>query len=167
MFVFSNDTILGDGSVYNSPESIAFGPNFKSMYVTDADRGGPGGGMHVLDPTTGAGTAFFPLPSSAGNDGAGESDWTALDANRNVFITNENTTQGVMQVNTTTGDVILPSFIPDTPGIFPYTLSFDKNGNVWLGDRTRCWNTAPCGASSNHHRPELQHDFCGDIQSGR
>ncbi len=44
--VFSNDTILGDGSVYNSPESIAFGPNFNSIYVTDANRNGPGGGMH-------------------------------------------------------------------------------------------------------------------------
>jgi DNA-binding beta-propeller fold protein YncE len=67
--VFSNDTILGDGTTFNSPESIAFGPGFKYMYVSDANRDGTGGGIHVIDPATGKGVAFFALPSSAGSDG--------------------------------------------------------------------------------------------------
>ncbi len=59
-------------------------------------------------------------------------------------MTNENSTQGVMQVNTTSGDVIQPSFIPNLPTI-GYALSFDKNGNVWVGDTNAVLEYSPSG----------------------
>ncbi|HEX9539008.1 MAG TPA: hypothetical protein VGA04_12650, partial [Streptosporangiaceae bacterium] len=53
--VFSNDSILGDGTAFDSPESIAFGPGYTRMYVSDANRFGSGGGIHIIDTATGKG----------------------------------------------------------------------------------------------------------------
>jgi DNA-binding beta-propeller fold protein YncE len=58
--VFSNNTILADGTSFNSPESIAFGPGYTSMFVSDANRNGPNGGIHVIDTATGKAQAFLP-----------------------------------------------------------------------------------------------------------
>src|SRR5207248_3184416 len=110
--IFSDDTILGDGTKFNSPESIAFGPGFARMYVSDADRGGPGGGIHVLDASTGRGVGFYPLPHSSGSEGVGESDWLAFDSSAKLYMTNENQSQGVMQIDQSNGDITQPSFIP-------------------------------------------------------
>ncbi len=131
--VFSDNTILGDGTTFNSPESIAFGPGFKRMYVTDANRDGTGGGIHVIDPATGKGLGFYPLPGSSGSEGQGESDWLAFDKSGNLFMTNENPTQGIMEVNKTSGDIIQPSFVANLPD-YGYAISFDDNGNLWLSD---------------------------------
>jgi hypothetical protein len=146
--VFSNDTILGDGTSYNSPESIAFGPGFTKMYVSDANRNGPGGGIHVVNPTTGAGEGFYSLPTSSGSEGTGESDWLAFDHNGNLFMTNENPTQGIMQVDQTTGDIIQPSLVPNLPST-GYALSFDENGNVWIGDTSSILEYSPTGTLLN------------------
>ena len=72
--VFSDNARLADGTAFNSPESIAFGPGYSKMYVSDANRGGPGGGIHVIDAATGKGAGFLRLPSSTGSHGTGESD---------------------------------------------------------------------------------------------
>ena len=146
--VFSNNTILADGTSYNSPESIAFGPGFAKMYVSDANRFGPGGGIHVVNPASGKGTDFFPLPTSSGSDGAGESDWLAFNAAATLFMTNENATQGVMKVNQTTKDIVQPSFVPNLPNT-GYALSFDKNGNLWVGVTDRIMEFNSTGALVN------------------
>jgi hypothetical protein len=142
--VFSSNTTLNDGTSYNAPESIAFGPGFTKMYVSDANRNGPGGGIHVVNATTGAGEGFYSLPTSSGSEGAGESDWLAFDNNARLFMTNENPTQGVMQVNQTTGDVVQPSLVPNLPDI-GYGLSFDKNNDLWVGDTSSILEYSPNG----------------------
>jgi hypothetical protein len=137
--IFSNNTILGDGHVYNSPETIAFSSDFSKLYVSGANRFGPGGGINVVDTATGHGVGFLLLPSSSGSEsiysqGQGESDWLAFNAANALYMTNENpTTQGVMQVNLITGDIVQPSFAPNLPDD-GYAISFDKNGDLWVGD---------------------------------
>ena len=131
--VFSNNTILADGTLFNSPESIAFGPGYTSMFVSDANRHGPNGGIHVIDTATGKGHAFLPLPSSNGSSGVGESDWLTFNHSGTLFMTNENPTQGVMQVNQTTGDITQPSFVANFPND-AYAMSFDTNDNLWVSD---------------------------------
>ncbi len=131
--VFSNNTILTDGTKYNSPESIAFNAGFTKMYVSDANRGGPGGGIHVVDASTGKGLDFLPISSSTGFEGQGESDWLAFNASNTLYMTNENRIQGVMQVDQTTKNIVSPSFVPNLPNI-GYAISFDKNGDLWVGD---------------------------------
>lgn len=139
---FSDNAILDDGTVYNSPESIAFGPDGK-MYVSDANRDGPGGGIHIVDPLTGKGLGFLPLPSSTGSMGKGESDWLAFNAAGDLYMTNENDAQGVMRVNLATGDVVQPSFIPNTPGA--YAISYDPHGNIWLASTAQISEYSPAG----------------------
>jgi hypothetical protein len=134
--VFASNTSLGNGHTFNSPESIVFNRGYTQMLVSDANRDGSGGGINVVDMATGAGVGFYPLPSSSGSEGTGESDWLAFDANSNLFMTNENPTQGIMKIDTGTGDVVLPSFAPNLPN-YGYALSFDKSGNLWLGDTDR------------------------------
>jgi sugar lactone lactonase YvrE/lysophospholipase L1-like esterase len=131
--VFSNNTILADGTSLNSPESIAFGPGYTRMFVSDANRNGPNGGIHVIDTATGKGHAFLPLPSSNGSSGVGESDWLAFNHSGTLFMTNENPTQGVMQVNQSTGDITQPSFAANFPND-AYAMSFDTNDNLWVSD---------------------------------
>lgn len=131
--VFSNDQILGDGTGFNSPESIAFGPGYTRMYVSDANRLGVGGGIHVIDTASGKGVGFYPLPSSVGSEGVGESDWLAFDQAGSLYMTNENAAQGVMKVDQATGDVVQPSFISNLPDI-GYATSFDRNGDLWVSD---------------------------------
>lgn len=133
--VFSDNTILGDASSFNSPESIAFGPGYTKMYVSDANRNGPGGGIHVLDPATGKALGFLSLPTSSGSAGAGESDWLAFDKSGSLFMTNENPAQGIMQVDLSGGDIVQPSLVANLPDD-GYALSFDSGGNIWLGDTT-------------------------------
>jgi hypothetical protein len=134
--VFASSSTLGDGHVLNSPESIVFNRSYSEMFVSDANRYGSGGGINVLSTATGKGIAFYSLSSSNGSEGAGEADWLAFDANSTLYVTNENPVQGVMKVNTTTGDVVQPSFIPNLPN-YGYALSFDKNGDLWLGNTDR------------------------------
>jgi hypothetical protein len=134
--VFSNDAILGDGTQFNSPESIAFGPGYAKMYVSDANRFGSGGGIHVIDPATGKGIGFLPLPSSLGSLGTGESDWLAFSPSASLYMTNENATQGVMEVDEAAGDIVQPSFIPNLPG-YGYAMSFDPSGDLWLSDTSQ------------------------------
>jgi hypothetical protein len=131
--VFASNTTLGNGHVFNSPESIVFSKGYSRMYVSDADRYGENGGINVIDTATGTSLGFYPLPSSQGYDGPGQSDWLAFDANSNLYMTNENPTQGVMKVDPTTGDIVQPSFVPSLP-TYGYAISFDKNGNLWVGD---------------------------------
>jgi hypothetical protein len=76
---------------------------------------------------------FLPLPSSNGSSGVGESDWLAFNHSGTLFMTNENPTQGVMQVNQTTRDITQPSFVPDFPND-AYAMSFDTNDNLWVSD---------------------------------
>lgn len=142
--VFSNDTILGDGTVFNSPESIAFGPGYTRMYVSDANRDGPGGGIHVIDSATGKGIGFYPLASSSGSEGTGESDWLAVNQSGALFMTNENPAQGIMQVDQTTGDIQQPSFVPKLPDI-GYAMSFDQNGDLWVSDTSSILEYSPTG----------------------
>lgn len=144
--VLSNNQTLGDGSIYNGPEQLAFTPDFSELYVTDFECGcyppfGPPGGLHLISPTTGKGLAFYPLPSSygcfPGTCFQGESDGVALSGS-NVYITNETQTQGIMRVNTTTGDIYQPSLIPNLPGGgIPYGLALDKNNQLWIADTTQ------------------------------
>lgn len=146
--VFANSSSLGNGHVLNSPESIAFNLGYSKMYVSDANRDGPGGGLNVIDTATGSGTDFYALPSSNGSEGLGESDWLAFDANSNLYMTNENPSQGVMKVDQTTGDIVQPSLAANLPND-GYALSFDKNGNLWLGATDRIMEFDPTGALIN------------------
>lgn len=146
--VFSDDATLGDGTVYDSPESIVFSRDFSRMYISDADRFGPGGGIHVVDRATGKGIGFYPLPSSSGSEGAGESDWLALSQSGALLMTNENPVQGLMQVNQSTGDTAQPSVAADLPN-FGYAISVDKNGNLWIGDTDRVLEYTPGGTLLN------------------
>ena len=146
--VFSSDATLNDGTSYNAPESIAFGPGFTKMYVSDANRNGPGGGIHVVNAASGAGDGFYSLPSSSGSEGTGESDWLAFNHSAKLFMTNEDPSQGIMQVDQTAGDVIQPSFVPNLPDV-GYALSFDKNDNVWVGDTSAILEYGPSGALLN------------------
>jgi hypothetical protein len=176
--VFSNDSSLADGTVFNSPESIAFGPGFTKMYVSDANRFGTGGGIHVIDPATGKGIGFLPLPSSNGSGGVGESDWLALDANASLFMTNENPAQGIMQVNQSTGDIVSPSFAGNLPN-FGYAMSYDPSGNLWLSDTDRILEFSPSGSLlraitnpsfsvvfAGVFNPPFNTIYAGDIQTG-
>jgi hypothetical protein len=131
--VFSSDSILGDGTKFNSPESIAFGPGYTRMYVSDANRFGTGGGIHVIDTATGKGVGFYSLPSSSGSAGPSESDWLALNSSASLFMTNEKPSQGIMQINQATGDIVQPSFVANLPNV-GYAMSFDLNGDLWLSD---------------------------------
>jgi hypothetical protein len=142
--VFSNNSILADGTSFNSPESIAFGPGYSTIYVSDANRNGPGGGIHVLDPATGKGTGFFPLPSSTGSDGVGESDWLAFSPSADLYMTNENAAQGIMKVDPSTKDIVQPSFKPNLPNI-GYAMSFDPSGDLWLSATNQILEYAPDG----------------------
>jgi len=142
--VFSDNTILADGTSYNSPESVAFSSGFTNMYVSDANRFGLGGGIHVVDASTGKGQDFLPISSSFGSDGQGESDWLAFNASNNLYMTNENPTQGVMQVDLGTKDIVSPSFVPNLPNT-GYAISFDKNGNLWVGDTDSILEYSPSG----------------------
>jgi len=143
--VFSNDSHLSSPHVFNAPESIAFNPSGTLMYVSNANRGGAGGGINILDAATGNGIGVLPLPSSDGSDGVGESDWLAFNAEGSLFMTNENPTQGVMQIDSSAGDIISPSFAANLPNT-AYALSFDKNGNVWVADTDRLIEYDPSGA---------------------
>jgi hypothetical protein len=131
--VFADDSTLGNGQGFDSPESIVFNKGYTKMYVSGANRFGSGGGVNVIDTATGKSDGYFPLPSSNGSEGAGESDWLAFDSSSNLYMTNENPSQGVMRVDQTTGDVVQPSFVSGLP-TYGYAISFDKNGNLWLGD---------------------------------
>jgi hypothetical protein len=144
--VVASNTTLGNGHAFNAPESTVFNRGYSQMFVSDANRDGPGGGINVVDTATGGGVAFYPLPSSQGSEGAGEADWLAFDANSNLFMTNENPTQGVMKVDANTGDVVQPSFAPNLPD-YGYALSFDKNGNLWVGDTSSILEYDPSGAT--------------------
>jgi hypothetical protein len=146
--VFASNSTLGDGDVFDSPESIVFDRGYKHLYISDADRFGPGGGINVVDASTGAGTGFYPLPSSNGSEGSGESDWLAFDANSTLYMTNENPTQGVMRVDPTTGDIEQPSVVSNLPN-YAYALSFDKNGNMWVGATDRILEFTTSGAPIN------------------
>lgn len=146
--VFANNATLGNGHVLNSPESIVFDLGYSKMFVSNANRGGSGGGINVINTATGTGSGFYPLPSSNGSEGTGESDWLAFDANSTLYMTNERPAQGVMKVDQATGDIIQPSFIPNLPN-FGYALSFDKNGNLWVGDTDRILEFGPGGSSMN------------------
>ncbi len=143
--VFASNSMLGNGQNFDSPESIVFNRGYTQMLVSGANRFGSGGGINVVDVATGTGAGFYRLPSSSGSEGTGESDWLAFDANSNLFMTNENPAQGVMKVDTATGDVVLPSFAPNLPN-YPYALSFDKSGNLWVGDTDRILKFDSSGA---------------------
>jgi hypothetical protein len=142
--VFSNHTILADGTSYNSPESVAFNSGFTKLYVSDANRFGTGGGIHVVDASTGKGLDFLPISSSSGSAGQGESDWLAFNAANTLYMTNENPVQGIMQVNEATKDIVSPSFVANLPN-FGYAISFDKLGDVWVGDSNTILEYSPAG----------------------
>jgi hypothetical protein len=142
--VAASSATLGNGHVFDAPESIVFNKGYTQMLISDANRSGPGGGINVVNPATGAGLGFYALPSSSGSDGIGESDWLAFDASSNLYMTNENPSQGVMKVDTSTGDVIQPSFAASLPDV-GYGLSLDKNGNVWVGDTSSILEFNPAG----------------------
>jgi hypothetical protein len=176
--VFSSDSTLGDGTSFDSPESIAFGPGYTKMYVSDANRDGANGGIHVIDMATGKGSGFFPLPSSSGSEGVGESDWLAFDHSGSLFMTNENPTQGIMQVDTKAGDIVQPSFVANLPN-YGYALSFDSNGNIWLSDTSSILEYDPSGKLINTitnpnfqtvfsavFNPPYNTVYAGDLSSG-
>jgi GDSL-like Lipase/Acylhydrolase family len=176
--IFSDDTILGDGTSFNSPESIAFGPGYTQMYVSDANRSGPNGGMHVIDTATGKGVGFLPLPNSSGSEGAGESDWLAFNHAGTLFMTNENPTQGIMQVDPNSGDIVQPSFVANLPD-YGYAVSFDPNGNLWLSDSSSILEYDPSGNLINTitnqsfqtvfsavFNPPYNTVYAGDLSSG-
>jgi streptogramin lyase len=176
--VFSNDSILGDGTSFDAPESIAFGPGYKQMYVSDANRDEANGGIHVIDTATGKGAGFFKLPSSSGSEGVGESDWLAFDHTGTLFMTNENPAQGIMQVDQSSGDVVQPSFVANLPN-YGYALSFDANGNIWLSDTSTILEYDPSGNLINTitnpnfqtvfsavFNPPYNTVYAGDLSSG-
>ena len=142
--VFSNNAILADGTSYNSPESVAFNAGFTKLYVSDANRFGTGGGIHVIDASTGKGLDFLPISSSSGSGGQGESDWLAFNAANTLYMTNENPVQGIMQVNEATKDIVSPSFVANLPNV-GYAISFDKLGDVWVGDTNTILEYSPAG----------------------
>ena len=146
--VFSNNSILNDGTSFNSPESIAFGPGYTKMYVSGANRNGPGGGIHVIDTATGKGIGFYALSSSVGSAGIGESDWLAFNASATLYMTNENQTQGVMQVDQSSGDIVKPSFVANLPAT-GYAMAFDPSGDLWLSDTSKILEYAPSGSLIN------------------
>lgn len=143
--VFASNSTLGNGQSFNSPESIAFDQGYANLFVSDANRHGPGGGINVVSAATGRGTGFYPLPSSNGSAGTGESDWLAFDVHARLFMTNENPAQGVMQVDQNTGDIVQPSLVANLPNE-GYALSFDKNGDLWVGDTDTIREFTPTGA---------------------
>ena len=143
--VFSSSAMLGDGTVYNSPESIAFGPGSTKMYVSDANRFGTGGGIYVLTPLTGAGIGFYHLATSTGSMGAGESDFLAESPAATLYMTNENPVQGFMAVDQATGNIVSPSFAATLPST-GYAIAFLPNGNMWVRDTTRILEYSPSGA---------------------
>ncbi len=176
--VFSNDSILGDGTAFDSPESIAFGPGYTRMYVSDANRFGSGGGIHIIDTATGKGVGSLPLPSSSGSEGAGESDWLAFDHTGTLFMTNENPAQGIMQVDLSSKDIVQPSFVANLPN-YGYALSFDANGNIWLSDTSSILEYDPSGKLINTitnpsfqtvfsavFNPPYNTVYAGDLSSG-
>jgi sugar lactone lactonase YvrE len=130
---FASNATLANGHSFNAPESIVFSKGYSQMFVSNANREGAGGGINIVDTATGKGAGFYPLPSSNGSEGAGESDWLAFDANSTLYMTNESPSQGVMKVDTGTGDIVQPSFVADLPN-YGYAISFDKDGNLWVGD---------------------------------
>lgn len=142
--VLADNTTLGNNQELNAPESIAFNKGYTKMYVSDANREGSGGGINIINTSDGTGAGFLPLPSSSGSEGIGESDWLAFDANSNLFMTNENASQGVMKVDLGAGDIVQPSFVSSLPNI-GYALSFDKDGNLWLGATDRILEFNPSG----------------------
>src|SRR5262249_2954738 len=104
--VLSNNSILGDGSIYNGPEQLALTLDFMGLFVTDLELilgpspNGPGG-LHLISPTTGKGLAWYPLSSSYGGGclpgtcSSGETDGVAVDG-ANVYVSNETQSQGIM-----------------------------------------------------------------------
>ncbi|MHA7168099.1 hypothetical protein ACX801_08040 [Arthrobacter bambusae] len=143
--VFSNDSILADATSFNSPESIAFGPGYTKMYVSDAKRSSADGGIHVIDTATGKGLGFYALPNSHGGaPGFGESDWLAFDASATLYMTDENETQGVMQVNQSSGDIVQPSFVANLPAT-GFAIAFDQSGDLWLSDTSSILEYSPAG----------------------
>jgi lysophospholipase L1-like esterase len=176
--VFSNDSILGDGTSFNAPESIAFGPGYTRMYVSDANRDGANGGIHIIDTATGKGVGFLPLPSSSGSEGTGESDWLAFNHAGTLFMTNENPSQGIMQVDPSSGDIVQPSLVANLPN-YGYALSFDANGNMWLSDTSSVLEYDPSGKLINTitnpsfqtvfsavFNPPYNTVYAGDLSSG-
>ena len=146
--VFSNDLILADGTAYHNPESVAFNAGFTKLYVSEVNRIGTPRGIHVVDASTGKGLDFLPLNSSSGSSapgaGQGQSDWLAFNASDTLFMTNENSSQGIMQVDQVTKDIVSPSFVPNLPNT-GYAISFDKNGDLWVGDTNTILEYSPAG----------------------
>ncbi len=176
--VFSDNSILGDGTSFDSPESIAFGPGYARMYVSDANRDGAGGGIHIIDTATGKGVGFLKLPSSSGSDGTGESDWLAFNHAGTLFMTNENQAQGIMQVDQSSGDIVQPSLVANLPD-YGYALSFDASGNIWLSDTSSILEYDPSGNLINTitnpsfqtifsavFNPPYNTVYVGDLSSG-
>jgi hypothetical protein len=141
--VFSNDSTLADGTTFNNPNSIAFGPGYARMYVSDI---GYHGGIHVIDTATGKGVGFFPVPSSNGSNesGSGEPFFLAFDPSGTLYMTNSNALQGVMRVDQRTGDIEQPSFVPNLPD-YGFSMSFDPNGDLWLAARSLLLEYGPTG----------------------
>ena len=75
----------------------------------------------------------------------GESSWLAFSASGVLYMTNENPTQGIMQVDQSTGDIEQPSFVANLPN-YGKAMSFDASGNLWLDDYDSIQEYSPTGS---------------------
>ena len=62
-----------------------------------------------------------------------------------LYMTNENPTQGIMQVDQSTGDIEQPSFVANLPN-YGNAMSFDASGNLWLDDYDSIQEYSPTGS---------------------
>lgn len=130
----------GHTDSYIYPESVAFSTDYTRMYVSEA---GLGGGINVVDPNTGREKGWLPVTGSLGTQdfhqgGAGQSDWLAVNPANQLFLTNENGSQGVMQVNVPSGNVALHNGTGFTGSLSGSDggITFDPAGNLWVADTT-------------------------------
>ena len=116
--VVASNATLGNGHSFDAPESVVFNKGYTRMYVSDAKeelRWARRGREHREPGERSGGWDCLPLPSSSSVRRAGEADWLAFDAQSNLYMTNENPSQGVMRIDESTGAFCNRRLSPTSP----------------------------------------------------